>query len=876
MLLSIHKKTADRFAVEAYDESNAIVGTPRIIHRYKDKDVKWLASLNPQEWTLSEVNNILFELSEEGESERAFEIDTSRDEFELLYEGRADEVNTDNVKPATITTEQPFTLMLRGLHQLKKQGRTFSNVEPGETLKQAFHHADPDLVEPLIEWYDTRFLACLDVDYHDTPLAQRPDHEELAKIVGKLKCQPFCWHPSHGRGCKLYFIYKPGYTAEELAAVTGFQWVEVDTRATFDIIKSTRHPCYTRMRDGKAEPAPLKLSKEIHFVYGSSDVTYLKRILNSELELTDLENLLAERGWRMGQTLPHSECLIEPSDSKKDNVFVGEAGLYCHRCASRGLGTGDRPGFYPYSKIALGKTDNRLLQMVRSFTHLEHARIVLENLYPRIPIRTLETIYKCLLKIVHTADDPRIGRAMTAGQGFIRSKGQWVTLDGTSSIAKNIQPFVQTLPCTLIPTDKGFRTNVAVSTALQNTGETERYGYPSVTFIRGCKIYGVHLPYKTDEIIKPVVRKEFARTPPRYVPRMKRMPSAEAWNLLNDVFPGIEPNYVKLLICAKGAAEGRQAQCPFILVNGPSSSGKSTTPHIAAGLCGDKPEEPTFSPFPERYRANLMDAASNTDFVIINEVFKEAARARLAPTQALDPMLTVTEDSRSHKLYIGSVPFGRLPCFILTDITCPQEVLEDVQIARRFVFYQMRKRIFWEKNLIDYGIQPYQFRLISSEHSAAADAILSEVIDQFFTERIPLSEMAKRLEIGSLDSHSNEVDDRTGQLVQFYHAVCNAPSHTDKKYIPRFSPLKGWKKVDRIQQSELCELWEDLCDDAKTTPGYITSRRALAEDWNRILGITDVNIRFEVRALAHCLFVRFVSTDSARNPSWINGQKVKE
>lgn len=135
------------------------------------------------------------------------------------------------------------------------------------------------------------------------------------------------------------------------------------------------------------------------------------------------------------------------------------------------------------------------------------------------------------------------------------------------------------------------------------------------------------------------------------------------------------------MIAAKGASEGRLAQCPFLIITGVSSAGKSTTVHTAAEVCGDKADEPIFYPDVQRFRGSLMDAAKTRGFVCVNEVFKMSDRAKLAPTQALDPTLSLTEDSRSHVLYVGSVPFRRLPVFVLTDINCSAEIMQDFQLA---------------------------------------------------------------------------------------------------------------------------------------------------------------------------------------------------
>lgn len=873
MLLNLTKQSKERILVDAVTETGSPLVVPKIVHRYKEKDIRWLANLNPASWTVPEVNLLLMSLCEDdSKSERAIELDISEKDFVKLFDNYKKKEEPQPEQQFGLTEDNPFVLHVRGLNQLKKYAEAYSDVDPGECLKRAFTNTPEKTSEPIIEWSDVRFLCCLDIDYHNLPMDNRPTIRALRKIIDRIKCQPFCWHPSHGNGAKLYYVYKPGFQADELASIAGLQWTQEDGQATFDLTKSTRHPHFPRLRDFRAPPC--SKDHDIYYVFGSSDVTYLKRILTSEIEQTEIDAVLQEKGWRLGQMLPHSECLIQPSNSHKENVFVGETGLYCHHCASKGLGFGDRPGYYSYARM-IGGSDNRMLTMVRNFVHLDHARVVLQNLYPTVAEKTLTTIYKCLLKIVHSYDDPRIPRAMTAGKGYVRSNGEWRTLDGSASVEKGLAAFVNSLPCTMIPTDKGFAKNVSAITALSNTGNLDQYGYQSITFIRGCRIYGQFLPYGNDEIIRTVVRREFDNCKPNYESITQRMPIKEAWSLIESEFPGIDRSYLQLLICAKGSSEGRLAQCPFLLVTGPSSAGKSTTVHIAAGICGDKADEPTYSPFPDRFRQNLMESAANSEFVVINEVFKEAMRMRLSPTQALDPMLTLTEDSRSHKMYVGPKAFGRLPIFVLTDINIPQEVKEDVQLARRFTFYQLRNRINWSDTLISRGIRPHQIRLLSSEHSRACNSILSDIIDTHFRRRRSLAEIAKDLGIQSLEHHSEAVHDTSKQLCYFYKAVCEAPLHNYEKDKRDFPSVDGWRRIDRISDSPLRELWEELCDDTSSHAGWTSSRKVDSQDWQKITGVTDFPIECQVRIRKHCIYVRFASTESVRQPKWINGMSVK-
>lgn len=861
MLLTVTRSSDTRLKIELVEQDEGTTIYQNMINRYKEKDIKFIAKLADK--TVPEVTQLLNSICD---TEVNGEYQTQEIEVYPPHSLIESMLQVAREPKAEIPDTSTFTVTVREIASPRKFGVDYNDPEPGEALKQAFNVILESSIEPLIEWDGKDKLCCLDVDYHYVDMDKRPSYDELKRLVSKIKPQPFCWHPSHKKGAKLYYIYKPGFTADELAAVAGVNWITLDPRATFDLIKSTRHPCYRRTFDNT--PPPLQSPDEIIYSYGNGDLSSIRKLLLSDVEQSDIDDLLAEKGWKVGDVLPHTECLVSPNNDPKKNVFIGEKGVFCHRCQALGLGNKNNPGFVSYASM-IGGSDNRIATMVKNFCHLEHARVVLSTIFPSVPNPILDTVYRIMLKIIHTPDDPRIRLAMVSGTGFVRSKGQWVTSDGTTIVADNKQNFIKSLPSVLIPGDTGYSLNVAKMTALCNSGDVTEYGYPDVTFIRGCKIYGIHLPQRTDEIVRTIIRKEFADCKPTYLPQSKRMSENDFWGLIESEFPGIDKNYLMLLIAAKGASEGRMCQCPFILVTGPSGSGKSTTPHIAAGIVGDKAEEPIWHPHPERFRASLMDAARESSYVVINEIFKSADQAKLTHVQALNPMLSLTEDSRSHVLYVGSVPFGRLPLFILTDVDTPKEVEQDIQIARRFTYFRLNSRINWEDTLVSKGIRPHQFRLLSGEHALAADSLLSYIVDRFFSAPTSLKAIANELTAIALEEYSDEGDRKTELLKEFYKEVCAAPK-LDGSDLKRYSG-PGWKRIDRIKTNRLNDVWMELCD-GPAPDKWQLSRLITSEDWGTLLG-TPFPVMCDVRPYqGSTIYVRFRDSGNPRYPMWLNGK----
>jgi hypothetical protein len=870
MMLAFTRHNRTTAAIEVINDE----GEPQyqcLVNRFRNEDIRWLARLwNTDVPTATAKLNEICDVDNGSTDPDVVEFDPPSGLIESILSlgGTTTEV------PETSTPVAPFVIHVRNLDQVRQHGQAYTN----EQVEQVFREAlDQTMLlsssrEPILEWTDKDRFCCLDIDYHDTE--DKPTYNQLSAMVERIRPQPFAFHMSHGYGAKLYYLAKPGYTATELAAIAGISWIGIDGRATFDLIKSSRHPCYKRSRD-KALP-PCSGLEDIAYIYGSGDLSLVRKLLLSDVEATDVEDWLAERGWAIGQLLQHKDCPIHPTDDPKENVLVGDRGIFCHRCHAKGYG-GSTPGFVSYAAL-VGTIDNRLTAMVKNFCHLTQARIILTNLYPCVPPKILDDIYRVMLKIVHQPEDPRIEIAMNAGKGFVRIKGQWVTEDGTESLTDAKPAFVNSLPATKYLVRSGedsgkLMPDANKTVAFLNAGNLSEYGYHDISFIRGCKIYGQFMPYRDSENIKVIVRQEFRNHVPQYIGRVKRMPVQDAWNLIESEFPGIDRNYIKLLIATKGASEGRLAQCPFLLITGPTGAGKSTSVHIAAGICGDKASEPIFVPHIERFRQSLMDAARTSGFVCVNEVFKYAESCRMSYTQALDPMLSLTEDSRSHVLYVGSVEFGRLPVFVLTDINIPIEVEQDRQLARRFTFYRLSQENFWSDTLIRKQIKPHELRLLSYDHNAACDSILSDVIDEFFQEPTPLFDIAERLQSGSLSNFTGETDRVKKHMLELYKLVCAAPAVIGTDAV-RYSANGGWKRIDRMTESPLNEMWNNVCDGVEVER-WARSRAVDAEDWTRVVG-TKFTIMCEYRAYRNSIvYIRFRSTDSPKKPMWINGNLIE-
>lgn len=756
---------------------------------------------------------------------------------------------------------EPFALRVRGKHQPKEDGKTIDAATPAEALKLALALSDYPEAEPIIEWEGTDRLCCLDVDYHTVPFDLRPDHATLEHRAAVLHPRPFAFHASHGRGCKLFFDARDGFTALELAAVAALGWNGADGRATYDLISRSSHPLYPR----PGKPA----AGSVFYQTPDADLAAVNRWLGRSLDTEARDDWLAERGWAVGEALPHTCCPIYPKETdSKAPVFLSEYGITCQRCAAKGDAhpSAKRPGWVPWVAI-VGGIPSRMAGLVKSATHWAHARLVLQH-ETGLPESLLRPAYTAAVKMKHGVD---VGNAAAnAGAELIRMQGRWVSVDGTVTYQQHLHGMLNALPAVWVP-----GTNQVAADRRDlflQPGDLSEYGYPAVTPIHGCKVYGQHLTYADDRV--PVVTPAtWARHPqfrPRYQPLNTRMNVSEAKAKLEVVVPGIDWNYCELCIALKGFAEGGATQAPFVIVTGPSSSAKSSTVHVAASICGDTATEPIYNPDTTRLMQAVASGLDAGSFVVLNEPFKEAMKAKLAPRAAVDPILTLTPSSVSHRLYIGPRPLGRLPALVLTDVSVPYAVQADLQLARRLVWVELKKRVDWIDSIGKAGIgDPGKLRLWTPEAAQACDAILSDVIDRFFRDRWSLAEVAKELGFGTLESLGAVADMRT-VMKALFEATIAAPDLTGQ-YLERY-PAPGWKRIDRGDVSTMRDAWDALADGTNGNDWY-DSRVIRGEDYGKVLGFPAGSIAVDFAQWKSALFIRF-RVGSRTDPSWVSAHGV--
>lgn len=727
------------------------------------------------------------------------------------------------------------SVYLRGMQETALTASCLRRATFREAFDEALNVESCSLIDPIIYWQreDLGSVAALDIDFHAVPLDKRPSVESLECAAVRLSPLPTYSWATHGRGLRGIYFRSRRVPADELAACAAVGIRNIFPEAQAEIVCITRHPRFAKADGTQAGP--------VRTHGATADLGAVASWFARTTDDSAVQEWLSERGLEVGKRYEHALCPVDPTHpSGREPVQVGDSGVFCQSCAGRGVLRGSRkPGFFPWHALIPGSVPSVVATMAKRITHWEHAKFVVEDMLGmRGSVAALA--YKAALRSLHD-DDPRVDAAFFAGRDIVRQNGYWTSADGCTAWSRSISPLLASLPAAQYLSKGDPKPSAEVVNRFQERVDLTDYGYPPLYPIRGTRVYSHFLPVEGSRITAVMRAKEYAEAEDcaaEYVPKSRRMPVAEAWAYLDSVFPGLNHEYLTLCIAAKGAAEGQYGEPPRILCAGPAGSGKTQTPILAASVCGDRCTAVPWTPNLERFRAAIAEGASVGDFVQVDEIFKTAKEHRKSGPEVLNAFLSLTPESVSHKLYTGPVPMGRLPVIVATDSQIPDTVRMDAQVGRRFVSVQLTRRVYWAKTMAAAGVhQINRFRLckdpVTGEPVAAraGNAVLSWVIDEFFSHQMTFEEIAGALNFKMLEAEEAMVDQKT-LLRAFFDAVCQAPEPTEKE--KKRWPGPGWKVVKRHGENDVTALWADICDNLND--GFAESRMVDSASWPEILG----------------------------------------
>jgi len=465
-------------------------------------------------------------------------------------------------------------VVLRGQRQPRSLGRIIENTDPRAALKAALEHNVAGLEFPILEVIEGE-ISFLDGDTHHWPA--RPPAGELTAFAAAVYPPADVYWPTHGGGLRLGFV---GDDYEDAALAAAFS---IPRDFTIEIKQDSRHPSGSHPKYPGAAAGP------VTWIENPRGGGFNWALIGTP-DASEVDAALAQLGLERGHHYDHHHCPIEGQSASdaKGCVFVGDNGVTCHRCRSKGIAFEGlkSPGFVPFSSLCQdGVTGSTIVKLARHLVHWAHASAHLQDAHPNLSGNILRATYGHVLKAVHSEQDPRVAMVFNPDLRFVLSASG--PLDSsTFQLLKLTDDSYDAMPCI-------FR--VAVGTDKETGGPKLQLrrpardrlrngllpdGYKAVRVIRGIR-------FKDDPNTIPITVPPKAGGPIRLLSGAELMAEDEAFAKLAAAFPGVDRRYLIGALAAAICAEhgGRR---PIIVAVGPTGSGKGETLRLACSLIGDQ------------------------------------------------------------------------------------------------------------------------------------------------------------------------------------------------------------------------------------------------------------------------------------------------
>jgi hypothetical protein len=286
-------------------------------------------------------------------------------------------------------------------------------------------------------------------------------------------------------------------------------------------------------------------------------------------------------------------------------------------------------------------------------------------------------------------------------------------------------------------------------------------------------------------------------------------------------------------------------------------------------------------PYVRNFRERFDAAVTDAGFLLCDE-FAKPARAKSGRNAANDgPGFAFFLDMESREysarlLYVGPVQVRLDSVVIVTGTGFPPGVMDDVQVARRFVHVGLTERTpaKWE-NTCGFSDVGNARRFLPE----VCDAIVSDVIDRFFIlpepGRVSFEESARALGFDSVEDTMNraarEAEGPDGidpyspraRIRQLFELVCSGVGSDDP---PARYAAKGRRCFGLMDESDIAACWRELADDVNEPGGRHRSERIDELDLVQALGFgrqrDGVAVRVEIRGDGRRVAVRFIGANN--------------
>lgn len=736
----------------------------------------------------------------------------------------------------------PTKIILRGLTQREESAEVFEG-DDAETVFRQVLEADVSKNHELLLIVEEGPISFLDGDTHHWETKPSPD--ELAAHAAAVNPPPNAFWPTHG--CGLRLIYSgPDHGDAALAAC-----LSLDSSFSIEIKRDTRHPQGTHRRWPKARAGP------VTWLDSPRPEKFDWRCVGRPEE-PEIHRALERLGLELGGRYDHDRCPIagdEPSEAKACVVTLN-AGVFCHRCKSKGrTRNGHSPGFVSYTDLTGGVVASAIVRLAKSRVHWAHAKFELKHVHPNIADETLYEIYERILQVTHGERDARVKMVFSSSLRVAFTQAGPVDSESFRPL-KLSNDTIDALPVTLTWTPNDEKSPLKIRRPLRDLIKCGVLpnGYTPIQLSRGISLH-------SEPNVIPVA------IPPRdgeHIALLKGstlLTEDEAFAGLEKAFPGLDRVYLRSVLTAAICA-GQGGRPTIILAVGPTGVGKEVDVAIAASLLGDEHMKPAIDDNEERWlrRTGSMTAAGHR-LIVLDEILR---LDRKGMNNLVRYLLMLGSQITYRKLHHdGDITVPIRSAFILTAGGVPDNFRKSPEIRRRIWLARLLSAPTddWERTC---GGDASAWRSRSKENARIGNSILTHAYQ--LASRFDFRFDAVAEHIGLERPDEGEIDLQVDQLQQLY---CHCRNEDGKRELSAAERWRGMGWVNArgpacwaILQSLLpdqCTLGG--CEDLDSVFQLCTNLRMV--NWNQMLGIRTPPLIFEPRRHSGQLVIRF--RDASRN-----------
>jgi len=394
-----------------------------------------------------------------------------------------------------------------------------------------------------------------------------------------------------------------------------------------------------------------------------------------------------------------------------------------------------------------------LYYLAGHFVHWAQAELALREVLPGVPSEILKSCYEQALRRIHPGD-PRVEAALSSELDFVAGRGVWLDRQ-TGKPIKLIRKLAAMLPACqrVVIGPSGHPEAVAIPYWCERVVQGfSPPGYLPVRIVQGVATR--RIARRKDEYI--TFEKQPENEPPvSILPENERMTRRQIRHIMEKPFPRLDLRRLEGILVASICAEavGRPV---IIYLTGPTGSGKTVLPLMAAHIMGSRLGHLQAMPDEEKFNRQLgAYILEGTRVVLIDEL------AKLTHQKSRIRHLLQLSSQQSFRLLFHSenteVPW--VPAVVITSLALPGPFTESLELGRRIWTARLPGRVpDWYETSYPYGIGGW--RASSEEATYACNSLFSHAYRQACEAQFNFAAIAETYGFSELEKYADTIDPR--------------------------------------------------------------------------------------------------------------------